>query len=193
MDNGRAGRPVGGGLVFTNEFDRSKLLEKSDFFSTNLTRRTPIIIGDLRNNSWTVFGQVSFSASEDTNIFYIPTVHTDQQGRISLEIEFGEKINQIKFKVDDGFKSFYVGTVIKKDVTDIKFCCATDIKAKTISMWLSDGQVFAKTIKKYKFPPAYPRLIIWNKFGQVNIKECAGWFGNNNDDFSIKQKRLLTL
>lgn len=191
MNNNRTGRPIAGGLVFTDEFDKSKVFEYSNFYLKNIDRRFPSIIGDIYNKSWTIYCDITLSDKDKQNIFYIFTDHFGRFGDISLDF-VREEVGKLVFKVDDSYRKESVFVIIK-DITDLKVCCTIDYESRYMSMWINNQHVVARNIKLYKFPPASPSVVLFNKFGDIRINECAGWFEEKNDQFSLKTKRLLTI
>lgn len=182
----RSGKAIGGGLFFTDEFNKEEILKVSGF-RVSSDRRIPTVFS---SKDWTIYVDLE-NKFNSAHIFDIITDHYSIMGHVRLEIKEKNNLPHIILTCDDGHNKYEIST-IRKDVTKLKICCNMDSDNKTISMWINNEPIAIKTIARYRFPKPLIPLIIWNKENKIKINDCAGWSGEKSKQFTIKTKRLLT-
>lgn len=189
MDDQRRGTAKGGGLFFTGEFN-SKLILGDLIY--DITRRRPVVLyGNISKETWTLYARFSSPHEfEKLNIFYIPTCRINIQGHIRCDLIKQNKLNIVRLEIDDGLRKDYIDCRTKAQ--NFKICVQVHPHEKTMTMWMNGSSSSVKKIHNIYFCRAEPNVVIFNKFGEIEIKEAKVWVDKDSDALTNTQRRLLT-
>ena len=190
IDNGRKGKPIGGGLFFSGERESDELLKNS---IKHISKRLPVKFKENEHEEITIYGDIFFEDLRyKTNIFYIITSLKNKQGNISLTLREENKIKSLRFEVENSETKHFIEYKFKNE-TKLKFVVLIKKQRPLMMLWVN-GQVRSmKSLKRFKFAEIDPNIIIWNKFSQVYIKEACVWQNQESQKIIDEQRRVLTI